>query len=1263
MNAADFVRHLSDGSRTIGIEVTEPVDLANAAGPGFKKKLGAVDLQKVHFHGDVSFANCNFDGGITFRDCIFDGSLNLGKTTIGDGILLTECRFACAGTRPNPLAIILDDARIRGDLVCDRVTANGCISMRRLRLAGNVEFTECTVAGEALPERAALDLSDAKIKGSVIFETGRWPSSVADPGRRPWPSSFRDGRTSDPASVLLRGANVTDMVKLSWAQFQGEVDLAFITCRSLESEVGIFSRPAQKTMANAGQKSIKPAENVGGASIAGRITLSGGSFGLIHLHGISISGEMMLIAGQSGQIIIEEGICPAEYNEHFIVPSKLGHFIMSSWRCSGFLHLHAAEVIGESNPSRIRGVVIRSSVIDHSLSLWPGLRLQRSLERYLEAGCTEKEPPKFFVINRHGFFLPVECRGDYRNLLNRWRRRMVVQGNVSIDHCSIGDDLLLTGIDLIASSETDDGRIEVVDSRIDGNLVFRSPISFLADAQVDAPLLRLFAQRLAVDRIASHEEIIQDVARSVYVAWQSGFAFVPACCHMLDTTGLKAVKIDLTGLCIRRPFDRPGAAATARSAGKRDENLPNAIMSNIEVSGKIGTFARLSTEATEKIYEKIKGYLEDHAGTDQQPNTNWPRELLRLCFASHAAADIELPTTLNMARAGISGSLDLQHSMLSELMISDASFRQHLPHEKAAESGIVLDYAQISKLYVARSQLAHARAQGHNGFPVPLSLLDFSVKTWFLEDEEASETFSGGAYIERETTTVDPYLDLLENDPAFRMSSYLAVEKSLRDRGLTDEAREIFIAGNYRDVRTESVKKQPMPDHNTQPAAPADANAAVNRDITLAQDEKIPLPGLLRPATWRNWKVWRRTEGRYRGSTVVDVRRLLKSPNYRELARCLMSCIAVLLAAALLLIAPSPISLGYVVVAFLSLLTAFGADFLPHDRQDSLVVVLSTFGLLYALMEVATQQDSLLNFGYLATILLSLFALKDPFGLPPPQREQVGVVVYGACIAVGIPAIFVLLLAPFLPFATLLVAVVYLVIVLCLFFTLHGNLFRLRRPRREYLGFVLCLAWCLVAVGLATCVVTERSFLCFGALAVWLAVLFPLFAAMRCFFDQMYWSLVDYGTSAIRLAGVIFILMAVSFAFVSGNRRNFKSTLLARSISSISSNSSNSKRTIPDTPTEKEWVFGERVWMTLRYHVPLVGTIISDEWQPAAEGQLRFAHLTDDQGNLLLPAWWSPSWAPPWPRARDWYGAMLWLNWILWPLFLPFLIHRLSRER
>ena len=84
------------------------------------------------------------------------------------------------------------------------------------------------------------------------------------------------------------GADVTDMVKLSWAQFQGEVDLAFIECRSLESEVGIFSRSAtEKSIENAGQNSVKPDENVGGASIAGRLGLSGGQLPLIHLPGIS----------------------------------------------------------------------------------------------------------------------------------------------------------------------------------------------------------------------------------------------------------------------------------------------------------------------------------------------------------------------------------------------------------------------------------------------------------------------------------------------------------------------------------------------------------------------------------------------------------------------------------------------------------------------------------------------------------------------------------------------------------------------------------------------------------------------------------------------------------------------------------------------------------------------------------------------------------------------------------------------------------------
>lgn len=76
-------------------------------------------------------------------------------------------------------------------------------------------------------------------------------------------------------------------------------------------------------------------------------------------------------------------------------------------------------------------------------------------------------------------------------------------------------------------------------------------------------------------------------------------------------------------------------------------------------------------------------------------------------------------------------------------------------------------------------------------------------------------------------------------------------------------------------------------------------------------------------------------------------------------------------------------------------------------------------------------------------------------------------------------------------------------------------------------------------------------------------------------------------------------------------------------------------------------MFGEQLWMTLRYHVPLVGAVISDEWQPADRG-LTVVGLSPAGDDNLPPDWWprGPAWERRWPRARDWYGAMLWLNWI-----------------
>jgi hypothetical protein len=1270
MTAEDFVKYVrqfvengEDPAHIVSdIEVNGPVDL-NASEFVFGRRLS---LKRVHFHDDVILGNCKFDNGVTLVSCNFDRSLDLGKTIFRNGLSFSCCVFGSDDREHDRLAIIFDDASVRGDLVFEHVKVVGCISARRLQLTGNLQFAACVVTGKSLAERAVFDASDAKIKGSVIFEA-RQLSPVSSAAAAPAPqtprrprSFFRDSRKSG-TSVMLRGAKVTDMVNLAWAKFEGEVNLAFVKCRSLESDAGIFARPpGKKRTSTANPKSILPEETFDGARIDGPLTLSGGDFGLIHLHGISVSGAMRLVAGQSGQILIEDALYKGDHDERFIATSRLGHFIMSSWRCRDFLTMHASEVIGKSVPSRTCGILIKSSVIDRGVSFWPGAVLQDNLEGYLERDCAEKVPPRFFttapiddrVVNVHsgaaGFdIVAVESDGRHRNLLNRWRRQLLVFGNVSIDHSSIGDDLLLTGIDLIAESEADDGRIEVTDSKIDGNLVFRSPVSFLADAQVDAPLLRLFAQRLVVtDRAKRQQNPIQAASLSEHTGWRKDFLFVPACCHMLDTTGLRAVKIDLTGLCVRKAFDRATRVALS-PAGKRDENPPNAVMSNVKADDKVATFARLSRNAAAAMHKKIDELRPTH---NQPGKINWPWELLTICFGKRAAS-IKLPDKRMEASAEISGSLDLQHSTIGELLISDASFRQHSAQEKATDSGIVLDYTQISKLYVARTE-STPKAPGHNGFPVPVSLLDFSVKTWFLEDEDdnKSPTASKTApYIDQETTTAGPYLDLLENDPAFRMSSYLAIEKSLRDRGLTDEARQIFIAGAYRDVRTESSKNRPVAAHDAPPATYGAGK--------VEEDAETPWPGWS-PETWRNWKVWRRTEGRYRGSTIVDIRRLLQSLNYSEFVCYLKWWLAIFCTAALFLFERSLISLGYLVIVFLSLLALSKAAADRPGWRGCLkgdLYLIWTFGALYAVVNIVSG-PAYVGAGYLATIVLSFIAVKGTLDLPADRRLRPDVVVYGACVVVGVFAVCALLLTPLLPVGSSLLAFIYLIIVLGLFFAIRGNLLRLRRPSREYLGFAFCFVWCVIAGGLSTYAVTGPSFVGFGALALWVALLFPLSAAMRCFIDQLYWSLVDYGTSALRLAGVIFILMAISFAFVSGDPRNFEATLLAKSIPL------EKKPVKGNTPTTDDWRFGERVWMTLRYHVPLVGAIISDEWQPA-DGPLRLAGLTGTDIKMVLPASWPQDWVSHGPRARDWYGAMLWMNWVLWPLFLPFLIHTLSRER
>ena len=1249
MDAAHFIAALKasginglysfDGGSAARAEVADEIDFKNI---DFDKNL---TIKNAHFRGAVNLNNREFSGSVAFESCIFDRPIRLDKTTFKNGLSFSVCILGVFGKRLDQAVLLLDDAKICGDVAFYKVETYGRVTARRLELAGNLDFAACAMEAESKDD-ALLDLGSSKINGSVNFETNKLPEALARPvaerrgvgGTARTPriprSQFKNNKGA--ISINLGAAEVIEDVVLSCAHFVGRVNLPSIKCSGLTSKAGFFLLPKDSPQnPPLNQKTLIASEGFGGAMIEGGLMLSGGRFGLIHLHGISISGEINLIDGRSGQIQIEDSICDGSDDEFFIAPAAIGNFIMIRWHCRDFLRLHANEVKEVSNEWGIRGIIINSTKIDRAVSLWPGRSLELKLQAYLEDSAVNKRRPRFFAPNENGQLVNVEANSECRKLLNRWQRRLVLRGNIVFDHSTIGDDLVLTGVEVKARMGFGEGRIDILNSKIDGEVIFRSPITFLADSRLTSPLLHLLARRLVATGDA-HDS-----------------TFTGAICHTVDMRGMEAKKVDLTGLRIQEfAKDQEGSGANPASlpVAQSTINLPNATLSHIKVSGRVATFARLAQSIAKGIFGEVETVLKGSNAHEDQNRTkvNWERELLNICFAPQASP-IKAPTEHLEACTRIPEALDLQHAEIGELVISDASFQDHRSDGSAIDNGIIFDYAQVSKLYVARSKVDQAKPPGHNGFPVPVSLADLSVKSWFLEDENVGDVLKGSkSYIEGEATLADPYLDLLDNDLVFRMSSYLAVEKSLHDRGLTDEARKIFIAGTYRDVRTESAKKEPVPDDR---AAKAKAGAAqkIGKDEQAGNEQKIPWPSPRDPKTWRNWKFWQRGHGRYRDTSIGELHKQLELGERGLRTRVALFGLAIAFAAEIPLVDQSSLGWGYAVVVLLSVLGSIyaGSKGGSESRLGLISIALALLwfvGLLYGAVVIAMWRSPI-SFVYVAAIVLIMAATESSAGLKGIEPEHRGVVVYAMSVSVAALAIITLLAAPS-P-----LAFVYLIVVVCVLSGLHGTLFRLRRPQREYWGFIFCFVWCVGGVFLSIYAVTHLSLRSVGALTLWLGGLWPLAAAMRCFFDQLYWSLVDYGTSAWRLAGVIFVLMAVSFALISPERNNFAPTLLARSIPATQQNP-------PLMECPVDWPFGERLWMTLRYHVPLVGAVISDEWQPA-DRPLRLAGTTTNCQDTPT----SSSLDHYWPTARDWYGFMMWTNWILWPLFLPFLIRTLSRER
>jgi len=1132
-----------------GIEVIGRVDFSDLDLGKVSKELV---IERVHFRDAVSINNCSFQDGVSFRSCRFDHSVDLGKAILRNGLEFISCRVGVADIALDRPALVLDDANIHGDLVFFETTVSGCVLARRLKLSGDATFTACTVEGDSTSCSAVLDLNSSEARG-IVFENGRRPAGVEQPiaanlgqpvaSRAPRlrRSLFVDRRSDSGArtSVSLRAAQV-GAIDIGWSRFEGRVDFAYVKCRELVGKAGAFAC-REDELIRWPDKDIN--ESFGGAEIKGLLQLWGGEFGLIQLSGIFIAGAMTLIDGHSGQIVVDDAIDGDFGSEKvLVVPSRVGNFFMIRWHCRDFLKLHAAKVSGAADPSGLRGIMIKATQVDRRISLWPSQKTAEFLQRYLDAEPGAARVPHFFALDVEAGSVKSLSQRGCRAFLNPWQRSMSVGGEVNIDQCVIGGNLELTNIRL--ANEVANQNVMVTNSTSKGHVTFCSPVSYLVGPQTTErkateQILHLLAEFIA------HRGIVPTGAR----------------CCILDMHGSQMDDVDLTGLRIRKMRKKNGV-----------HNGVN--LADVKVAGKIRTFARFPATEPEKssnANETPKAVLpmSEHAlqFDPGPPPIDWKQKLLEICFDEEAlaAASTGAPPAhpTREAAAHIPGTLDVQHSEIGELVISDRSFRVRTQASKASETGIVLDYASINKLYVARphqSSVTHL----HNGFPVPLSLLDLAVKTWFLEEE-------GGVHVDRETTSADLYLNLLDNDPVFRMSSYLAIQSSLRDRGRSEEARRVFIAGVYRDVRTDSRSVKIIDKH-------------------------------LRKGWWlehlRRWwseglKEWRPREGRYRGSRFPDIFPF-KSSRQR-----------------------------YAVVAF------FAA-----------IVILSGIGA----MTVSSAAR--------------VFALS--------AAKTTGRHLWTVSIV--------------------------LLLVLLVFFAFRGDIFRLRRPWQEYVGFGLCVIWWAIGalalyffnqaltqsypinlISFAYCLLTS--------VGLGLLLRFLLGSAMVRFLDQLYWSLVDYGTSALRLPAIILVLMFVSFVLVSGERKNFEPTLLAelneaqppraatgddkgarpadRAAAARENHGQPSKWTADRVPTEDAWVFGERMWMTLRYHVPLVGAIISEEWQPA-DRPLKLAGM----GEEAPPApWWWPFGHFYWARSRDWYAGMLWLNWILWPLFLPFLIRILARER
>lgn len=164
-------------------------------------------------------------------------------------------------------------------------------------------------------------------------------------------------------------------------------------------------------------------------------------------------------------------------------------------------------------------------------------------------------------------------------------------------------------------------------------------------------------------------------------------------------------------------------------------------------------------------------------------------------------------------------------------------------------------------------------------------------------------------------------------------------------------------------------------------------------------------------------------------------------------------------------------------------------------------------------------------------------------------------------------------------------------------------------------------------------------------------------------FDRFF---LQYRRNTINLLYLILVLFGVSAVFVSSNASNFELSEPARLVLQneggqpvgLAAGFDYQEDGLNVGPHPHHWGVGNTLWMTARYHIPIVSMGIEDEYVASNDNRLRFRLPAGnprprdpgkDPGEILF-------------SAEDWFAMMSFFNWIMWPLLLTFAIRRALRS-